>query len=130
MDRGLKPCLEAVHIVQDILAEHPDTGQKLYEETIWTFVLDKMAWAELYAVPDKESIVSIDVFVHPNYRGHDLGKLCVKKCIDWAQDNGVYCIEWYVRARNKASIYLAQSCGFTIVPYMSNHLWTTLALRL
>jgi ribosomal protein S18 acetylase RimI-like enzyme len=54
------------------------------------------------------------VFVHPEARGHDVGKRLIWACLEWAKARGLARVTLSVAAVNTAAIRVYIACGFSV----------------
>ena len=54
------------------------------------------------------------VYVRPNYRGQGLGEALVRRCLDYARENGKKMVYIAAASNNTAAIRCYERCGFSV----------------
>ena len=77
-----------------------------------------VGWAALSGVSDRcvyAGVAENGVYVHPDHRGHGVGRVLLEALIARSEEAGIWTIQTGIFPENAASIALHERCGFRII---------------
>ena len=77
-----------------------------------------VGWAALSGVSDRCAYAGVaenSVYVHPDRRGHGVGRVLLEALIARSEEAGIWTIQTGIFPENTASIALHERCGFRII---------------
>jgi phosphinothricin acetyltransferase len=77
-----------------------------------------VGWAALTPVSDRccyAGVAENSVYIHPEHRGHGVGRLLLGALLDSADADGYWTVQTGIFPENTVSVALHECCGFRIV---------------
>jgi GNAT superfamily N-acetyltransferase len=106
-------------IVADYAADHDPS-----REAAWVAELDGRRVGCIFCVadPDQEATAKLRILlVHPDGRGHDLGRRMIDECVEFAREAGYECVRLWTNHPLAAARHLYIKRGFELIAEERHH---------